>query len=108
MFELIKPVEAASVNISDSYEFSGIRSLGDALSQLALPAFAIAASAVSIYFAVGAFKYITSAGDKNKISSARDMIIHAIIGFILLIGMFFILQIIPGLIGLGNFQLIRQ
>lgn len=94
-------------NIGTNYEFGGISSVGEAFSQLALPAFAIAAIAVSIYFAVGAFKYITSAGDKNKVSSARDMILHAIIGFILLIGMFFILQIIPGLIGLGGFGVVR-
>lgn len=107
MFELIKPVEAASVNIGDSYEFSGVKTLGDAFSQLALPAFAIAAIAVTLYFAIGAFKYITSAGDKNAIAAARGMIVHAIIGFILLIGMFFILQMLPGLIGLGGFQLVR-
>lgn len=94
-------------NIGDNYEFGNIGSLGEAFSSLAMPAFSIAAVAVIFYFAIGAFKYITSQGDKNAISSARSMIIHAIIGFILLIGIFFILQIIPEIIGLGGFQLIQ-
>lgn len=100
------PVYAQGFSLKDAYGFGEINSLAEGIGRLIIPAFTLAAVAVIFYFLLGAFQYITSAGDKNKIQTARGKIIHAIIGFILLIAMFFILQILPELFGLGGFVLI--
>ena len=103
MFNLIQPVYAqGSVSLKTTYGFGWIGSLSEALGRLTGPAFAIAAVAVAFYFLIGAIKYLTSAGDKNAVASGRDMITHAIIGFMMLIFLFLILQYLPGAIGVGN------
>lgn len=103
MFNLIQPVYAQGpVSLKTTYGFGWIGSLSEALGKLTGPAFAIAAAAVIIYLLIGAFKFLTSGGDKNAIASGRDMITHAIIGFMLLIILFLILQYLPGALGIGN------
>lgn len=74
-------------------------------------AFSIAAIMVSFYFIIAAFELITSQGDKAHIVSARSKIYHSIIGFILLIVLFVIMQyIIPAILGQNtqnpNFKII--
>lgn len=66
--------------------------------------FSIAAVMVMFYFIIGAFELITSQGDKGHIVSARSKIYHSIIGFILLILIFLIMQYIPKALGI-NFSL---
>ena len=68
-------------------------------------AFSVAAIMVAFYFIIGAFELITSQGDKAHIVSARAKIYHSIIGFILLIVIFLIMQALPGRLGLTNFNL---
>ncbi len=82
----------AAVDIGNEYGFGYIKSLGEGVSLLVNPTFSIAIAVVVIYFLVGAFKYLTAAGNKDAIAAARAMIIHAIIGFIILIFAFLILQ----------------
>lgn len=103
----IKPVLAQPVSIGDNFAFGGLRSWGEGLGFLVNPAFQIAAVAVVIYFLVGAVKYILSAGNKEKVAEARDTIIHAIIGFMLLIFLFLFVQFIPQFLGLVGVQLIK-
>ncbi|MBI2039677.1 hypothetical protein HYT18_01265 [Candidatus Microgenomates bacterium] len=66
--------------------------MGEGTSRLVGPMFAAAAVAVILYFLFGAFFYLRSAGDKEEIQNARNMMTHAIVGFILLIFAFLILQ----------------
>lgn len=96
----IKNAHAAPVELGKEYSFGGIKSLGQGLSFLVQPAFAIAAIGVVIYFLIGATRMIFSGGDKNAVASAREMITHAIIGFILLILMFVILEFVPKFLGI--------
>lgn len=94
------------VNIGEKFGFGDITSLGDATSKLVMPIFSIAAAAVVIYFLWGAFKFLTSGGNKEEVAGARQMIIHAIIGFIILMFAFLILQfLMSSLFGITNFQL---
>ncbi len=81
--------------LKEDYAFGNLESLGQMINYAMPLFFAIAALSVVIYFVVGAVKLITSGGDKNAVASARNMIVHAIIGFILLMLMFIILQFIP-------------
>lgn len=104
---LVNTVYAAGVDIGDHYGFGWYQSLGGLIQQLTNPAFAIAGVAVVFYVILGAFKYITSAGNKDTTKSARDMITHGIIGFILLLLIFLIMEIIPEIIGV-NFSIIQR
>lgn len=88
---MIHPVYA-KVEIGEKFGFGDIISLGNAISKLVMPAFSVSAAAVVIYFLLGAFKYLMSAGKKEEIEGARNMIFHSIIGFILLMFAFLILQ----------------
>ncbi len=100
---------AAAIDLSTQYGYGHTKdtaTLGTAVSKLALIAFSIAAVAVVLYFVVGAFLIITSAGDKGAVTKARNMITHSIIGFILLIMLFLILMFIPAWLGLTDFNLI--
>lgn len=105
-FSLI-PTAYAAVDIGDQFGFGDVKSLGQGTSRLVLPAFSIATVAVVIYFLIGAFKYLVSGGDKEQVTSARAMITHAIIGFILLMLAFFVIPFtLSRLFGITTFQII--
>lgn len=98
----------AQVDIGKNYAFGGIKSLGEGAGLLVTPAFSIATLAVIIYFLIGAFKYLTSGGDKDAIAGARAMITHAIVGFILLMFAFLIFQfLLSSLFGITDFRIIK-
>lgn len=99
-------VYAKPVDLKTNYALGGINTLGEGFTYLVAPGFQIAAVAVVLYFVVGAFKFVMSSGDKETIAGARAMMTHAIIGFILLMLMFSVLQFVPRLFGLQNFNLI--
>ena len=107
MMNFVQPVLAQGFDLKTEYGFGKFTSLGEALGTLVGPAFTIAAVAVVIYFLIGALKYLLSAGDKNATSSAREMITHAIIGFVLLMMLFLILQFVPEFLGLTEFRTIQ-
>ncbi|OGY11134.1 MAG: hypothetical protein A3A58_03540 [Candidatus Blackburnbacteria bacterium RIFCSPLOWO2_01_FULL_41_27] len=46
------------------------------------------------YFLIGGIKWITSAGDKNSIESARGTIMHALVGIVIVFAMFAVIKII--------------
>lgn len=86
-------------NLQTTYDFGNVGSLGEAINKLVVPAFSIATTAVVIYFLVGGFIWLTSGGDKEGTGKAREMITHAVIGFLLLMFIFLILQFIPEFFG---------
>lgn len=99
----------AKVEIKDVFGFGGITTLGEMTSKLVNPVFSLAAAAVIIYFLWGAFKYLISKGEKEEIAAARAIIIHAIIGFIILMFAFLILQfLLSSLFGITDFQLFNS
>lgn len=90
------PPAYARVDIGNFFGFGNIKSLGQGTSSLVVPTFSIAAAAVILYFIFGAFKYLTSGGNKEELEGAKRMITHAIVGFIILIFSFFVLQFLLG------------
>ena len=97
----------AQVDIGENFGFGNIRNLGEGASQLMGPAFSIAATLVVLYFLFGAFRYLTAGGNKEQLDAARQMITHAIVGFIILMFAFLILQfLLSSLFGIENLQLI--
>jgi hypothetical protein len=95
----------SSFSLGDSYGFghgSGqVTSLSGEVSKLLPPAFALAGVGVTMYFIFGAFKLITSGGEKNAVAEAQKMITHAIIGFVMLIILFAVLKFLPAFFNLG-------
>lgn len=105
---IIPPVQAAPVNLKSQYEFGNYSTLGQALDTLIPVLFMVAGVSVTFYLLLGAVRFITSGGDKEKINSGKYMIIHAVIGIVLLIVMFLFIQFFTKALGLVNFVLIRN
>ena len=73
---------------------SGEEKLGNALSSILRVLYAVSVVAVIFMFVWGAFRWITSAGDKDTLASARKTIMSAIIGLAILALAFVIFTII--------------
>ncbi|MBI2017418.1 hypothetical protein HYS92_00045 [Candidatus Daviesbacteria bacterium] len=80
------------MNLSTEYAFGNIQSLGEGVRLLVVPTFSIAAIVVIAFLIIGGIKYMTSGGEKEAVSSAQAMITHAIIGFIILMLLFALMQ----------------
>lgn len=102
------PGADTGIDIGEKFGFGDLGSLGQATNQLITPAFSIAAVLVIIYFLLGAFKYLKSGGDKEEVAGARQMITHAIVGFLILMFAFLILQfLLSSLFGITGFLLFQ-
>lgn len=62
---------------------SGTQSLNNLASTIINVFSAVVGVVAVIMLMVGGFKYVTSAGDSNKISSAKNTIVYAIVGLII-------------------------
>lgn len=82
----------AEVDIGSNFGFGHITDLGQGTTQLIGPFFSIATFLVILYFLLGAFKYMKAGGNKEDVEAGKQMIIHGIIGFMLLMLSFLILQ----------------
>lgn len=58
--------------------------------------------AALIWLIIGAIKWIISGGDKEKVSEARQQIIAAIIGLVVLLLAVVILNFVVGILGVGE------
>ena len=63
----------------------------------------VAGFALLIYLFWGAFDWITSEGDKEKVGKARNKIINAIIGVVILAAAFAIIQVLGVFTGFSFF-----
>lgn len=98
----------ADVKIGQEFGFGNITSLGQGTNLLIAPVFSIAAAIVVIYFLLGAFKYLRAGENKEEVEGARQMITHSIIGFIILMFAFLILQfLLSSLFRITNLQIIK-
>lgn len=57
--------------------------------------------AVIVYFIQGAFEWISANGEAAKISTARNKMTGALTGFIVLIGVLVIIQLLEGIFGIN-------
>ena len=91
----------AAIDLGTEYDFGHITSLGQGIGLLVGPAFSIATAAVVIYFLMAAFKLVTSGADKEALESAKNMMTHAVIGFVILMLSFIIFQFVFESFGIG-------
>lgn len=63
--------------------------------------FIIAIVIALIFLVIGGIKWITSSGDSSKVEAARNQIIAAVIGLVIVFLSFFILNFVLGLFGLS-------
>lgn len=49
-----------------------------------------------LYLVIGAFKYVTSGGESGKIAKAKDTILYAVIGIVVSVSAFTIVQFVLG------------
>lgn len=81
------------------------KDLGQVLGFVVTVAFIIAILTALLFLIWGGIKWITSGGDKTGVEAARNTIIAAIIGLIVVFLAFFILNLILGLFGLSLLDL---
>ncbi len=53
-----------------------------------------------VYFIIAAFNWVTSGGDSGKLQSARDRMLHGILGLIIVVGSYAIVGLLGTIIGL--------
>lgn len=71
--------------------------LGNIIGGMIIVAFVLA----MIFLLTGAFHWITSGGDKANLESARNKIIHAIVGLIVLASVWAIMAIVSQFLGIS-------
>ena len=96
----------AEVNIGEKFGFGNIGSLGEGTTRIVGPTFQIAAVLVIIYFLLGAFKFLRAGGNKEETEAGRQMINHAVIGFIILMLAFLVLQFLLSRLFETDFRII--
>ncbi len=98
----------SGINIGECFGYGNIPSFGEATSKLIGPMFSLMTAIVVLYFLWGALNYLKSGGNKEEVAAARGTITHAIIGFIILILAFLILQfLLSSLFNITSLQIIK-
>lgn len=77
---------------------------GDVVSVIVKNAFVLAGIISFVLLILGGFNIIVSAGDSKKTESGRNAITGAVIGLLVIVGSFWIIQIINKLTGLTLLQ----
>jgi hypothetical protein len=104
----LEPAFAETVKLEDAYAFGKVGSFGALASKIVPVIFAFASVVVMVYFAVGAFKWIMSGGDKAQVEAARQMLTHSVIGIFLLVVLFLVVQFLPQALGLENYTIFKR
>jgi hypothetical protein len=64
--------------------------------------FAVAVVVALFYLIYGGFRWLISTGDKGKVTEAREHIVAAIIGLVVIFLSYFIINLLLGFFGVGN------
>lgn len=95
------------VDIQSNYGFGNYNSFGDFISQLLPTIFSIATLGVVGFFFFAAFKFLTSGGNKDDLGTAQKMITGAIIGLVILLVSFLVIQfLIVRLFGIQDLNIL--
>ena len=96
----IAQVNYGEVETSIGLKFSG-QNIGSVISELTKNYILLAAGLLLLlYLLYGGFQYLTSAGDPKKTQEAQAKITQALVGFVIVFGAFWIVQILANVLGL--------
>jgi len=95
-----------TLNLCPEGQFSGFcnvssDSIGPIIGTVIIVMFILAIVIALIWLVIGGIKWITSSGDSSKVEGARNQIIAAVIGLIVVFLSFFILNFVLTLFGLS-------
>lgn len=91
-----KPNFVLAADNPEPAQFTDLETLFSGILNVALT---VAIIAVFLMLLLGGFKYLTSGGDPKGNESAKNIITYAILGLLLMIGAWFILQLIKTFTG---------
>lgn len=91
--------------LSPATPTQGLYFLGDLLVMLVNIGILIAAVVFFFIFLIGGIRWITSSGEKTQIEAARNTIMNALIGLVIVLALFAILKLIGGLFGVNLLQI---
>jgi hypothetical protein len=91
-----KGIEGPLSNQKTASPFTGF---GDTVNALVTAAFVIAGLVFVIYFIMGAFTYITAAGDEKLLEKAKKTMWDAVLGFVILSLTFLVIDVLSGILG---------
>ncbi len=85
-------------------KFSG-QNIGDVISELTKNyVLLIAGLLLLIYLIIGGFQYLTSSGDPKKTQEAQAKITQALLGFFIVFGAFWLVQLLASILGLEKIK----
>lgn len=96
----LMPVQAFAQSVQISRPAVGFGSLSDFIQKALVLVFTVGAFIVLLMLIVGAYEWITSGGDKEAVGKARNRIINALIGLIILALAFALVRLIGAFTGL--------
>lgn len=105
---LSKYMLAQAPNLTNIQNQAGLKLSFDSIGQLIgsfLPyVFGAAGLALLIYLVMGGFQLMLSRGDPKAIESARSKITSALVGFVIVIIAFFLVQLLGQILGIDAFR----
>jgi hypothetical protein len=75
------------------------RDIGQVITSLLQAAIFVGGLLFFIFFLIGGLQWITSGGDKEAVTAARNKIVNALIGLVILVGAFSVIKIIEVIFG---------
>lgn len=97
----------ASINSNVNGIIAPNTSVGSIITFLVSFIIILAFLAALFYIVLGAFQWITSGGDKAKVDAARNHIIAAVIGLVVIALSFVIINVVISALGLGSLTNLR-
>jgi len=97
----LQPPSTAWSKGSATSSKSALNNMTDMISSVITIATVLAAIFFIIYFILAAFSWITSEGDSGKLQKARNQIIHATIGLVLVVSAYAIIGLIGSIVGIN-------
>lgn len=76
--------------------------IGDVISWIVGAAVVFGILAALLFIILGAFNWITSGGDKGKVESARNHIVAAVVGLIIIVLSLVVINFVLQIIGIGS------
>lgn len=100
---LIQPAYAqTSINLTSPE--GAPTDLGAIISGLVNAAIVIGALAAFMYLVLGGFQWITAGGDKAKTEEAQKKITNAIIGLVIIVAAWAIINVVTNFLGIGGLE----